>query len=72
MTAPEAVRRTSPSVPAGHERRVLRNSRLKQQLRDLVEAYTSATFIGTGHVVEELAARAGCSMAASATGPAWW
>lgn len=59
MTAPEAVRPTSPFVPAGHQRRVLRNSRLKQQLRDLVEAYTSAKFIGAGHAVEGLAANAG-------------
>lgn len=59
MTAPEAVRPTSPPAPAGHERRVLRNARLTQQLRDLVEAYTPAKFLGLSRPVEELAAKAG-------------
>lgn len=59
MAAPQATRNTTPSVPAGHDRRVLRNSRLKQQLRDLVEAYTSAKFVGSSRVVEGLAAKAG-------------
>lgn len=53
---------TDPQAPASHvvhQRRVLRNSRLKQQLRDLVAAYTSARFLGSCAPLEELAALAG-------------
>lgn len=53
------VDRISPAARASHERRVHRNHRLKRELRDLVNAYTSARFLGSGRFVEDMAAKAG-------------